>query len=108
MTQPEAAASCGLCLSDFRRLEAGCFRGARDVIAILAALARALSARLGRPVSAQWDLRGSRRPPDWLSGVRGRVALMLPRAAVPPTTPGAAPSVGALKGDDAAGDDPPE
>lgn len=55
-TARECAEACGLGLSSYRMLERGTLRGGSDPIGVLLPLARLFSARLGRPISAQWHL----------------------------------------------------
>ena len=60
-TVQECAALLRVSPSTYRRLEAGTLRGGRDPIGIRQPLARLFAAKLGRPVSAQWDLCGDGR-----------------------------------------------
>lgn len=58
------AARCGMSERSYRRFEAGGRAEGphRDTFSLLLLLAPLLAVRLGRPVSAQWDLCGAARP----------------------------------------------
>jgi len=95
VTVAECAAACGMSASSYRRLESGTLAaGGRDPVALRLPLARLFAARLGRPVSAQWDLSGDGRPPTPSGSPDARAPLRLAiGGAARPCTVGA--SVGA-------------